>query len=232
MNQYERRSAAAWTRFQAAVADLGGTVLEGAWKGNNQPHLVRCANGHVSGVRPGNVQQGRGICDPCGHVASRDGASLAAQAAFATAVEQLGGKVREGRWDGVDAPYPATCAEGHDVTVMPANVLRGQGLCRVCRGKSWNAFYVVQNLATATVKFGVTSGDPKDRLGDHARDGFTNVVRLAVDLPGTVAPDLERHLKFQLRVAGVQPVRGHEYFPDAIMNLLLSTVDSWLTTAK
>lgn len=226
------RSAAAWTRFQAAVSALGGTVLEGAWKGNTQPHEVRCANGHVSRVRPGNVQQGRGICDACGHVAARDEASAAAQSRFKTAVESVGGRLLEGAWSGVDAPFPVVCAAGHETSVMPSNVLRGQGLCRLCRGKVWDAFYVVQNLATATVKFGITSGDPRDRLGDHAREGFTEVVRLRTGLPGTLAPDLERELKLLLRCADVQPAYGHEYFPDGILNMLLPTVDSYLTTAK
>src|SRR5215212_11601435 len=50
-----RDSNAAWQAFLDCVAKSGGAVLEPAWKGTNKPHLVRCAVGHITDQRPGNV---------------------------------------------------------------------------------------------------------------------------------------------------------------------------------
>ncbi|MGW0465605.1 hypothetical protein ACWDX6_10065 [Streptomyces sp. NPDC003027] len=73
-------------------------------------------------------------------------------------------------------------------------------------------FYVVVDEVSNRIKFGITSGDPRPRLGDHARDGFEVVVRLLAGLPETVAPDLERDVKATLTLAGIKPIRGREYF--------------------
>ena len=59
------RSYAGEAKFRARVAELGGEVLEESWKGNGQPHRVRCANGHEGAPRPSNVLQGSGICLTC-----------------------------------------------------------------------------------------------------------------------------------------------------------------------
>jgi hypothetical protein len=80
------------------------------------------------------------------------------------------------------------------------------------------------------VKFGVTSGDPRQRLGAHARDGYTEVVRLVTGLPGTVAPDVERAAKTALAQAGEKPIRGKEYFDISCLAVVLDVADSWLAS--
>jgi hypothetical protein len=55
----------AWAAFKASIKALGGIVLEDHWLGALKPHRVRCAEGHVNPVRPGNVQSGQGICETC-----------------------------------------------------------------------------------------------------------------------------------------------------------------------
>ncbi|MGW2936070.1 hypothetical protein ACWDA7_30430 [Streptomyces sp. NPDC001156] len=60
-------SAASWRAFQDRVTELGGTVAEPKWLGNKVPHNVVCAKGHLSLIRPNNVQQGGGICRTCAY---------------------------------------------------------------------------------------------------------------------------------------------------------------------
>ncbi|MFD5792429.1 hypothetical protein ACFWIO_02655 [Streptomyces diastatochromogenes] len=89
-------------------------------------------------------------------------------------------------------------------------------------------FYVVVDEVTNRIKFGISSGDPRPRLGDHARDGFEVVVRLLADLPKTVAPDLERDVKATLTLAGIKPIRGREYFDRRFAEaVILDVVDCY-----
>jgi hypothetical protein len=97
----------------------------------------------------------------------------------------------------------------------------------MCAGKAWDVFYIVVDEGCGTLKFGITSGDPRPRLSDHARDGFDVVVRLVRGLPGDQAPQLERAVLTALRDAREEPVRGREYFPGRVLALVLDLVDGW-----
>lgn len=99
----------------------------------------------------------------------------------------------------------------------------------MCAGSAWDAFYVVADEEEGRLKFGITSGDPRPRLGDHKRAGYGRVVRLLVDLPGDVAPELERSVLAALRLAGEAPVQGREYFHDSVTALVLDVVDNYPT---
>lgn len=215
------RVAAAEAAFRARVEAQGGTVLEPGWLGTNKPHRVRCALGHECSPSPSNLQRGKGICRIC---AGRDPA--AAEVAFRARVEELGGIVLEPTWRGCSVPHQVTCAAGHKSTPRPNGVLFGQGICRTCAGKTWDTFYVVVDAVNEHLKFGVTSGDSRPRLRDHARDGFDTVLRLATGLPGDAAPELERQILAALRDAGEHPVRGREYFPLQVQALVLDLVDN------
>ncbi|MGW1204191.1 hypothetical protein [Streptomyces cyaneofuscatus] len=93
-------------------------------------------------------------------------------------------------------------------------------------------FYVVVDDVSSRIKFGITSGDPRPRLGDHARDGFKIVVRLLTELPETVAPDLESNLITMLMLGGVKPIRGREYFDRcSAETLILNVVDQYSISA-
>ncbi|MFE6054501.1 GIY-YIG nuclease family protein [Kitasatospora sp. NPDC056446] len=93
--------ATAWRNFTALVADLGGTVLEGAWLGSQEPHLLECADGHVTRVRPAGVQQGQGICRFCaGH----------AWDAFYVVTDDAAGQVKFGITSGDPRPRLRTHA--------------------------------------------------------------------------------------------------------------------------
>lgn len=110
----------------------------------------------------------------------------------------------------------------------PNNVLSGRGICQKCAGQCWDVFYVVRNELTDSVKFGVTSGNPKPRLYEHARDGYDQLLRLHEGLPEDTAGKLERTILAALRDAREQPIRGREYFPARVLPVVLDLVDSHL----
>ena len=69
------------------------------------------------------------------------------------------------------------------------------------------------------------------RLGVHAAQGYTEVIRLVTGLPGTSALDVENAVKSALALAGEKPVRGREYFDISCVALILDVADSWLSAA-
>lgn len=201
------RSAKSWRDFQDRVAQQGGTVLEPAWLGKDVPHLVRCGKGHEVTPTPGSVRCGRGICRACAgldpDLAWRE---------FKAAVAKLGGEVLEPEYLGAKAYHAVRCGNGHTTTTRPTGVREGVGICRYCKGKHWDVFYVVTDETAELVKFGVTSGNPRRRLGQHARDGFDHVELLVEDVPGTAAHDTENAAKSLLAERGAVAARGTEYF--------------------
>jgi hypothetical protein len=106
--------------------------------------------------------------------------------------------------------------------------LRRYGDAERLVGKSWDVFYVVSD--GRVVKFGITTGDPRRRLREHAAQGYTHIVRLAPGLPGTVAPDAESAIRSALALAGEKPVKGREYFDASCLALVLDVAESWLSS--
>ncbi|MGY3199707.1 hypothetical protein [Streptomyces sp. TE5632] len=205
--------------FRQRVAELGGTLL-GDHVSRHTPVLVRCPKGHENRVTPGHVLRGTGICRTC---AGQD--PRVAEATFLMLVEQYGGEAL-GSYVNSDTKVLVRCIEGHEVAVRPHNLVAGQGLCRICRGRAWDVFYTVVDDVFDVLKFGVTSGNPRPRLSRHKKDGFEQVVRLHEKLPGGVAPELEGCIKAALRDAGEKPVRGFEYFPGRVLPVVLDIVDN------
>lgn len=189
------------------------------------PHRVTCARGHEGNPRPVDViHKGQGICRTCGGTDP-----VPAEAAFRGRVSHLGGVLLEPyQHNAHPEPLRVRCPKGHETTVIPGGLRRGEGLCRFCAGKEWDAFYVLQDELEDVVKFGVTSGDPRPRLLHHERDGFGQVLRLHTGLPGDVAPKLERTILAALRDAREEPVRGREYFPARVLPVVLDLVDGHL----
>lgn len=217
--------AAAEAGFRARLAELGATLLEPTWLGVGRPHRARCAAGHECSPRPNDVQQGHGICLTC---AGKD--PVATEARFRQRLAELGAVPLYTTWLGVSRGHHVRCRNGHTCYPWPSCVNAGQGVCFVCgHSGEWDIFYVV--TSGDGVKFGVTGGSPRQRLAAHAREGYTEVVRLVTGLPGTVAPDTERAVKSALAAAGAKPVRGKEYFDRAALALILDVADSWLGVA-
>lgn len=216
-----RDSVTAWFNFRQRVAELGGEVIEPEWLGKDTSHRCRCASGHECTPRPGDVQHGEGLCRIC---AGQDPAT--AWANFRQRVAELDGVVLEPEWLGNRMPHHCRCVNGHECTPVPGNVQQGRGLCRICAGKVWDAFYVVVAEQAERLKFGITSGDPRPRLRTHKSAGYDIVVRLLTALPGSTAPDLERAVLATLRLAEIEPVRGREHYPLDALPVVLDVVDN------
>lgn len=199
--------------FRDHLAAAGATLLDTSWLGARAPHRVRCAAAHEVQVRPNNVANGQGICRVC---SGRD--SAAAETAFRTALDLVGATLLDTSWLGKDTPHRIRCAAGHLVSPTPGSVQRGNGVCRACSGSVWDVFYVV--TGPAGVKFGVTSGDPRSRLADHRRDGYTAVAALHTGLADAL--DVERRCRTELAAAGLAPVRGREYYGADALPLVLA----------
>lgn len=215
-------SRAAEAAFRARVEVLGGTILEPAWLGAIKPHRIRCAAGHEVRRRPNSIQQGGGLCRTC---AGND--PKVAEAEFRARVAELGGVVLEPAWLGVKTPHRIRCGLGHVSTPRPTAVQQGGGICRHCIGMVWDAFYIVLDEVGESVKFGITSGDARIRFARHARDGYGTTVRLMTGLPPGVARALEKAVLAALKLAGVEPIRGREYFPAVALPVILDIVESY-----
>lgn len=78
------------------------------------------------------------VAGPCHHrvVHARRSDSVAAEAAFRKRLAELGATLLEPEWLGRDKPHRVRCGQGHDCRPRPASVLRGQGPCWTCSGRS------------------------------------------------------------------------------------------------
>lgn len=207
----------AWSAFKTRVKELGGTVVEPEWLGKGTSHRVSCRNGHLYTPTPNNIRTGTGRCLKCIGIDP-----VQCWAWFKARVAELGGTVIERAWLGDGVAHRLVCREGHEGSTIPTSIKQGQGICRRCAGKIWDAFYVVQG--PAIVKFGITSGNPRPRLQAHARDGLTVQALVITDLPGDFAPELETSIRLALADEGMRPVRGREYFPITATPLIVSIV--------
>lgn len=208
--------------FRESVEAAGGTVLYVNWEGVNRPHRILCPEGHLASPRPNDIQQGHTMCRSC---AGKD--PRTAWRNFIELVRGLEGEVLEKDWRGSQVPHLVRCRNGHVTRVRPAGVQQGQGICRFCAGRQWDVFYVVVNDDKGHVKFGITSGDPRQRLRYHRTDGFRKVVRLLTALPGDDAPTLERAVLLELQAQDKHPVRGREYYLLSELSVVLGVVDTY-----
>lgn len=205
------RAARSLAKFRACLEDLGAELLEDRWLGSRVKHRVRCAEGHLCQPMPNNVISGFGPCKTCARVDPAESFAV-----FKARLDELGAQLVRDEWLGRHTPHAVICAEGHACTPRPGNVMSGGGVCGHCANSlkstaAWNAFYIV--TGPAGVKFGVTSGDYRQRLNAHRRDGYPDVVAVWVDLPDGVAKATEDVVRSRLKADGWQPVRGLEYFP-------------------
>lgn len=217
-----RDSDSATREFRERLAELGAVLLEPEWLGNGRPHRVRCAAGHECSPRPDGVQRGQGICQTC---AGRD--TKVAEAWFRARLTEAGAVLLEPKWLSARVRHRVRCVAGHVSTPLPNGVQQGHGVCRYCAGKTWDAFYVVADDDAALLKFGITTGSGKRRLTEHRRAGFTTVHRFLPDLANNVALSLERDVRAALRLAGMEPVRGREYYTASVTALVLDIVDHY-----
>jgi hypothetical protein len=216
--------AVAEAAFRARLADLGASPRFERYLGTNRPHPAICRNGHECHPRPNVIARGGGVCRTC---SGFDPA--VAEAKFRARLGELGAVPLFDEYRGQNRPHRVLCSAGHECRPRPSDVMRGHDVCRKCSHREWDAFYVV--ASPEGVKFGVTSGDPRRRLNDHAAKGYAEVVRLVTDLPGMVAHDTEIAIRSALETAGEKPARGREYFGRSCLALVLDVADSWLDSS-
>lgn len=209
--------ATAYANFQRRVADAGCELVEQSWLGSGKWHSIRCPDGHETTAMPNKVQQGAAVCRVCKRRTPEK-----AWADFRANVTKLGGTVLDASWLGARTRHQVECPRGHVTPVLPYLVHAGGGICRVCAGCFWDAFYVVTG-PDGVVKFGITSGDPSRRLNEHRTGGFTKLVLVRTNLTDGLALDTETQVKRRLKAAGFAPVRGREYFTADTLPL----VESW-----
>ena len=208
--------AASEAKFRARLAELGATPEYESWLGAQKKHLVRCAKGHASMALPMHVNGGLGACDTC-----HGGDPAVQEAEFIARLLKFGATPAYDSWQGSKAPHRVKCRAGHLCFPRPNGVQSGRNPCRFCAGMTWDVFYIVRHELRPEVKFGIASGDSRERLAAHRREGFTHRILAVEGLPGTVAPDTERAIKVALREAGYKPVRGREYFDLAALPVVL-----------
>lgn len=207
--------------FRAQLSALGAILLEPSWLGARVPHRIRCSAGHERSPRPSDISKGRGICRVC---AGRD--PVAAEAAFRARLDGFGAILLEPVYLSKGIPHRIKCAAGHETSPTPSSLQHGNGACRKCRS-ALDAFYVVTSEQAGRLKLGITSGDSRTRLGVHRKDGYRTVVRLLTGLPGEMAVDMERAALATLRLAGVKPVQGREYYPLDALAVVLDVTDNY-----
>ena len=152
---------------------------------------------------------------------------MLAEARFRELLAAEGATLLEPGWLGSHTPCRVRCASGHEVSPHPGSILGGGGICRACAGKNWDAFYVVADRAAGRIKFGITSGDVRPRLTRHRGRGYREVIRVLTGLPGTTAPGMEQAVLAALRLAGIRPVRGREYYDADALALVLDVTDNY-----
>jgi hypothetical protein len=200
--------------------------VTGGYAGAHVPVSCVCPAGHPCWPTPHGLRRGYGMCDACGRLSRVVTRMSRSEARFRARILELGGRV-VGPYLNSQTPVDCICPNGHRCSPAPSNTMQGVGMCRVCKGMTWDAFYVVANPEQGRVKFGITSGDPQGRLRTHQRAGYSRVLRTLPALSDALL--LEQHVRATLRDAGVHPVQGREYFPQAGAALVLDVVDGWRT---
>jgi hypothetical protein len=128
-----------------------------------------------------------------------------AETAFRARLSELGAELLE-PYKSALKPHRVRCAAGHISNSTPNNIQRGRGICLSC-AYQWDCFYIVRS-DTGSIKFGITTGNAKSRLSDHARNGYADVIKLWTNLPGGYAHSTEQFCILMLRDAGIKPIRG------------------------
>jgi formylmethanofuran dehydrogenase subunit E len=218
-------SAAAWAAFQDRVEERGSEVLETEWLGSGVPHRVLCAEGHETTVYPNNVRDQGGVCRVCtGHDPE------AAWGSFRALVAEVGGVVVEPRWLGANTRHRIRCAYGHETAPYPTLIQQqGGGVCRVCSGRTFDVFYVLQNPKLGRLKFGITSHTGRARLRTHRKAGYSTELLVRRKLPQGSALEVENAVKAALRRAHLEPAHGTEYFDIAAAPIVLRTAERHLS---
>ncbi|MFF1962948.1 hypothetical protein ACFVW5_04870 [Streptomyces sp. NPDC058232] len=120
-------------KFRALLAEIGATLLEPVWLGAHTTHRALCPVGHECTYTLAWLVRGSG-CKTCGLAGINAGKRARAEKEFRSRLAEVGATLLEPAWLGALTPHRVRCADGHEVTKIPASVQQGQGVCRVCGG--------------------------------------------------------------------------------------------------
>jgi hypothetical protein len=198
---------------------LGFTPAWGQWVGPGQPHKVVCPAGHEFLMYPSGLPKRGCTCPHCAGTTTE-----AIEAAFREAVIKQGATPAWDAWLGAVKGHKVICGNGHECYPTPNSIQQGKGVCRFCKGKDWDVFYILVNDERREIKFGITSGNPRGRLAVHRNRGFSRVVLVTAS---PLALKVETETKMALRAAGVRAIRGREYFPLAALDEVVQVAMSY-----
>jgi hypothetical protein len=218
-------TATAEIAFRDRLLKLGAKPLYEVWQGVNAPHKVMCVNGHIRFPYPGNVQQGRGICniDNCRSDLQRahnDRLWQTAKDNFETNLAAVGARLLEAGYLGATVQHKVLCVNGHICYPQPTQ-LRYEGICKCCN-QFWDAFYIVGN--SKVLKIGITS-QWELRQRRHFLDGLNETILICENLPSDRARFMEQNCLIQLKDEGHIPVKGYEYFKRDVLTSILSIIE-------
>lgn len=205
-------------RFLARLAKDGATPLE-PYRTARLPVKTICAAGHECFPTQENLKRGGGVCSACSGCDPKE-----AHRRFLERVAALGGEVLDTGWLGSNTKHRVVCANGHHCSITPNN-LDYSSLCKSCALRNPTVFYVVINRNRNRLKFGISSGNGSNRLGNHRKAGYETVVRLITEMDDSRT--LESLVKSTLHDAGMEPIKGREYFDVSALALILDIVDNY-----
>lgn len=207
LSKPSRASLAAAAAFVQALAAQGAVLIE-PWRGVKSRPLIRCKFGHVVPVTPGYViYQGGGACRRC---SGKD--PDAARDAFHARVTELGGKVLEQGWFGVDKAHDVECPAGHTTSVQPKRLGQGRGLgCQFCSGR--DPALVEARFRDRLAELGATLLEPGYR-------GVPHQLLCRNNHPCSVRPgNLTRGTGICITCAGQDPAVAFAAFKEALTTL-------------
>jgi len=113
--------------FIRSINESGGRVL-GKYQKTNIPVKCVCKKMHVCYPRPGDIQNGQGMCKKC-----VNHCPIEAEKNFINSINILGGKVLD-KYINSSTKIKCVCKNKHICYPTPNGIQQGGGMCRKCAG--------------------------------------------------------------------------------------------------
>jgi hypothetical protein len=156
-------------------------------------------------------------------MATRNAASLAAEAEFRARLAELGATLLEPEWLGSRTPHRMRCAAGHECRPRPSGVKHGQGICLTCAGKDPRVAEAAFRARLA--ELGATLLEP-EYLGANEK----HRIRCAAGHEVCTIPSILRHGHGPCRVcARLDPMTAYAAFRERLAELGAELLETgWL----
>lgn len=107
------------------VANKRGWEVLSPYMGTLSKISMRCSIGHILDMRPHDFKNKRG----CRFCSKTD--KMIAELKFRLRIREIGGKVK-GVYKNTQTEVSCICFHNHPCNPLPNNIIRGQGMCKVC----------------------------------------------------------------------------------------------------